>query len=184
MSTPVFIVIDIQNDYFPDGAMALDQVELAARVGKRALDHARANNLPVIIVQHIAVKPEATFFRPNTLGAEIHPWFVPKAGEQHVIKHFPNAFRDTDLAERLQRLGADELVICGMMTHMCIDSTVRAASDQGYSVTLLGDATATRSLSFQNRMAPALAVQTSILAALHGSFADVVTVAKWTGTAY
>lgn len=179
MPNPVFIVIDIQNDYFPKGAMALHDVERAAETGRRALEHARRKNYPVIIVQHIALNPQATFFRPDTEGAEIHPLFTPEADDAHVVKHYPNAFKNTDLDARLNDLKAQELVICGMMTHMCIDSSTRAAADLGYQVTLLGDATATRDLKYGADLAPATAVQTSILAALHGTFANVVRVDDW-----
>ncbi len=179
MTQPAFIVIDIQNDYFPEGAMPLEEVGGAAKKGQTALEYARQKELAVIVVQHISLSPNATFFRPNTAGAEIYPGFHPRQSELHLVKHYPNAFRETNLHERLQSLGIKALVVCGMMTHMCIDSTVRAAADLGFSVTLLGDATATRDLRYNDRSVPALAVQTAVLASLHGTFARVVATRDW-----
>lgn len=179
MPNSVFIAIDIQSDYFPGGTMTLENVEIAARQGKKALDQARVLQIPIIIVQHISLAPSATFFRPDTPGVRVHPWFAPQGSDLRLIKHFPNAFRETELTQHLAAIHAEHLIVCGMMTHLCIDSTVRAAADQGYAVTLLGDATATHALSYGNRVAPALAVQTSSLATLHNTFADVVTVTEW-----
>lgn len=181
MSHTAFVVIDIQNDYFPGGALPLHQVEEAAQNAGAALAHARKTGLPVIVVQHLALDPAASFFRPNTVGAAIHPDFQPQAPEEHLVKHHANAFRATNLQERLASMGIDSLVISGMMTHMCIDSTVRAAADSGYHVTLLEDATATRALSYNDLQVPATAVQIAVLAALSGSFATVVSTAEWTG---
>lgn len=179
MSSPVFLVIDIQNDYFPGGAMPLYQPEVAQQNAYQALQHARRAHWPSIIVQHIADRPDASFFKPGTHGAEIHPNFAPEVDDIHLIKHHPNAFFDTELNAELTRLDAKDLIVVGMMTHMCIDTTVRAAADLGYRVTLLGDATATRDLTFDGREVPALLVQTAYLAGLQGSFARVIKTAQW-----
>ncbi len=179
MREAALVVVDIQNDYFPTGAMPLTGVERAAQRAASALAHARSHDMPIIVVQHVAREREAAFFRPNTAGVDIHPAFVPRPEELHVVKHFPNAFAHTGLNDRLQQLHVRELVMVGMMTHMCIDSSVRAACDLGYEVTLLHDATATRDLSFANRVTSAALVQTTILAALHQTFAQVMSVAEW-----
>ena len=65
------------------------------------------------------------------------------------------------------------MVICGMMTHMCVDSTVRAAADLGYQILLAEDACATRDLKFGGTLIPANLVHQSFLAAL-GSFGKVM----------
>lgn len=179
MGTPVYVVIDIQNDYFPKGAMELHQPEMAASNAERALKAARDAHIPTIMVQHLALGPTATFFRPGTPGADLRPGFEPQVDDIHLIKHYANAFRETPLDEELKRLGADHLVVAGMMTHMCIDTTCRAAADRGYQVTLLGDATATRDLSFGERRVAAEDVQAAYLAALSGSFAEVMATDRW-----
>ena len=174
-----YLVIDIQRDYFPGGAMVLEGAEAAADASVRALRAARRRGLPVILVHHEATSPAATFFRAGTEGTRIHPPLQDGAATVTVKKHYPNAFRETDLAERLGAMGVRTLVVAGMMTHMCIDTTVRAAADLGYGVTLLGDATATRALTFAGRTVAVPEVQGAYLAALHGSFARVTTVDEW-----
>ena len=179
MPSPVFLVIDIQNDYFSGGAMSLYHPEEANDNAYRALKHARQAHWPCIIVQHIAALPDASFFKPGTHGAEIYPDFSPETDDIHLVKHYPNAFRETRLNAELKRLDANDLIVVGMMTHMCIDTTVRAAADLGYRVTLLGDATATRDLTYGGSITPAPLVQTAYLAALQGSFARVMDTTQW-----
>ena len=168
------LVIDIQNDYFPGGKMELVGSPEAARNASRIQRKFREAGLPVIHVQHIALSPSATFFLPDTYGAEIHETVSPLGHETVVVKHFPNAFRETNLQEILKQHAVTELTVVGMMTHMCIDTTVRAASDFGFKVTLVGDACATKDLEFEGVLVAAASVQTAYLAAIDGSFATVV----------
>ena len=154
--------------------MELVGSKAAAKVAAQVKAKFRAAEAPVINIQHISVREGATFFLPGTLGAEIHESVAVAEGEIHIVKHYPNAFRETNLGETLQRLGVTELTVVGMMTHMCVDTTVRAASDAGYKVTLIEDACATRNLTFGHTVA-AVDVQAAYLAALDGSFAGVVT---------
>jgi len=173
MSDTALLIIDIQNDYFPGGAMALEGAEAAGAKAGAALAACRARKLPVFHVRHLSVRPGATFFLPGTKGAEIHASVAPAAGEPVIEKNFPNSFRATDLKERLDRAGVKRLVVAGMMTQMCVDSSVRQAADLGYQVTLLADACATRAQSWGGQSVPAAQVQTAFLAALNGLFARV-----------
>jgi nicotinamidase-related amidase len=167
------VIVDIQNDYFPGGAMELVGSEDAAKRAGALLGAFRRAGGPIVHVQHVA-GPGATFFRPGTPGVEIHESVRPAAGETVIEKHHPSAFRETDLLERLRGLGADELVIAGMMTHMCIDTTTRAAADLGFTCLLAHDACATKALSYGGVTVPAQQVQLAYLAALHGTFANVL----------
>lgn len=173
--TTALLLIDLQNDYFSGGAMALEGSEAAVAVATRLLDRWRARHLPVIHVQHLSTRSGAGFFIPGTEGAEIHPAVAPLPGEPVVVKHTPNSFRDTPLADLLRTGDIDHLVIAGMMTHMCVDSTARAAADLGFRCTVVQDACATRSLSFGGTAVPAAQVQAAFLAALQGLFAEVCT---------
>jgi nicotinamidase-related amidase len=65
-----------------------------------------------------------------------------------------------------------------MMTHMCVDTTVRAAYDLGYECIVAGDCCATKSLSFHDTIISAENVQYSFLAALNGVFSQVLTYQK------
>lgn len=174
MSTAL-LIIDIQNDYFPGGAMELvGSTEAGAQAGK-LLAAFRGKGLPVIHVQHISTRPGASFFVPETKGVEIHASVAPQAGETIIQKNFPNSFRDTPLLQHLRDRDITRLVIAGMMTQMCIDSTVRAAADLGFACSLAHDACATRDLSFGGVTVPAASVQAAFLAALNGLFARVQT---------
>jgi len=174
MPDTALLVIDIQNDYFPGGAMELEGAEAAAARAGRALARFRERGEPVIHVRHLSVRPGSTFFIPGTRGAEIHAAVKPESGETVIEKNFPNSFRATALQEELQRLGTKNLVVAGMMTHMCVDASVRHAADLGYKVTLLGDACATRAQSYGGETVPARHVHAAFLAALNGFYAKVV----------
>ena len=172
------LIIDIQNDYFPGGAMELVGSPAAGAQAGRLLQAFRERKLPVIHIQHVSVRPGATFFLPGTRGVQIHESVAPLAGERVVQKNFPNAFRGTPLLEDLRRLEVGRLVIAGMMTQMCVDSTTRAAADLGFQCTLAHDACATKALAFGGATVPAESVQTAFLAALNGLFARVQTAAQ------
>ena len=173
--TQALVIVDIQNDYFPGGAMPLEGSPEAAANAAKLLAAFRAKGLPVVHVQHLSTRPGATFFLPDTKGAEINEAVAPQAGERKIVKHTPSSFRGTDLQEHLKSVGADQLVIAGMMTHMCIDSTVRAAFDLGYACTLAHDACATRALVLNGKTIPAAQVHESFLAGINGLFAKLAT---------
>jgi nicotinamidase-related amidase len=177
--TTALVLIDLQNDYFPGGAMELFQPDLAVAQAAVALKTFRTRSLPVFHVQHIAREPDATFFIAGTKGVEIHPAVKPALGEAVVVKHFPNSFRETDLLQGLRAAGVTDIVFAGMMTHMCVDTTVRAACDMGYGCTLLHDACATTALQFAGESADAKQVQVAYLSALQDGFAKVLSTREW-----
>lgn len=168
------VIIDIQNDYFPGGAYALHEPEAAAARAAELLAAFRASGESVIHVQHVWDAPDAEFMVPGTDGVEIHAAVAPLEGEPVVQKAMPNAFLGTDLEQRLRGAGIDELVVAGMMTSMCVDATVRAAADLGFTVTVASDACAAPSLSFGGVDVDAPAVHAAFLAALADSYATVV----------
>lgn len=167
------LLVDIQNDYFPGGAMELEGSPAAASRAALLLQTFRRRALPVIHVQHVSLHPGATFFLPNTRGVEIHPSLTPADGETLIQKHFPSSFRQTPLLDDLRERQITRLVIAGMMTHMCIDTTVRAAADLGFECRLAHDACATRALTFGSVTVPAAHVHAAFLAALGAFFAKV-----------
>ena len=169
------LLIDIQNDYFPGGKMELQGSEQAGQVAGRLLGFFREHRLPIVHIQHLSIRPGATFFIPGTPGAEIHSAVKPLEGETVIQKHFPNAFRETALLSHLQGLGIRKLVIAGMMTHMCVDATVRAATDHGFECRIIQDGCATRDLKFNDRAVPAADVHAAFLAALNGTYGRVMT---------
>ncbi len=173
------IVVDVQNDYFPGGKMPLEGSVEAAQQARLVLAHFRERGLPLVHIQHESAYPGARFLIPGTRGVEINEAVAPEPGETAFTKRYPNSFRETPLPGFLRDPGVERLVICGMMTHMCIDATVRAAFDNGFRCVVLGDACATRALTFRNLEIPAAHVHGAFLAALSPIFATVMDVREF-----
>jgi nicotinamidase-related amidase len=168
------VLIDIQKDYFPGGNRPLFQPESAAGHAKTLLEYFRQEGLDVFHIQHISTKANAAFFQPDTAGIEIHPLVYPLAAETVFVKHFPDSFQETGLEQALREKQIDTLVICGMMSHMCIDTSVRAAKRLQFNVLLAEDACTTRELIWRDTQIPATTVHQTMMASLDGSFAQVL----------
>jgi nicotinamidase-related amidase len=168
------ILVDLQNDYFRGGSMELVGAEQAAANARRLLNSFRGSHAPVIHIRHLAARPGATFFLPGSRGAEINEMVAPLEDEEVMVKHYPNSFRGTRLLEVLRDLGTSDLVICGAMSHMCIDATVRAAFDLGFNCTVAEDACATRDLPFNDQLVRAADVHAAFMAALSAVYAKVL----------
>ena len=173
------VLIDIQQDYFPGGAMELVDSEAAVGMAVMLLQTARAHQLPIVHVRHVATRKGATFFLPDTFGAEIHPMVAPQPAEAVFTKHYPNSFRETGLLAHLQGLGITSLLIAGMMTHMCIDSTTRAAKDFGYKCVVIKDTCATRDFIFEGNIITAEDIQSSFMTALGYYYADILSCTEY-----
>lgn len=143
---PVLIVIDVQNDYFPQGKSPQWNTAKVLENIKTAIDKAHQASIPVILVQHIAdsSKGIAPFFNEGTAGAEIHPEILAAAPDAIVVrKAFADSFFQTTLEAELQRLAATELWICGMMTQNCVTHTAISKSAEKYAVSVLPDCSTT-----------------------------------------
>jgi len=171
--TRALIVVDIQNDYFPGGAHPLVGPEAAAQQARVLLDGFRDSGETIVHMQHVWDEPDAPFMRPGTEGVEIHELVAPAEGETVLQKAHPNSFLETGLESFLRGRGVDELVVCGMMTSMCVDATVRAAADLGFTTSVAHDACAAPNLTFADREVAAADVHAAFLAALAGGYARV-----------
>jgi len=181
MANKALIAIDIQNDYFPGGKWALDNIETASANAARLIEAARANGDMVVHVRHEFPSTEAPFFVPGSDGAEIHPSVAPQAGEAIVTKNEINSFKGTNLKSLLDENGIEDLVICGAMSHICVDAATRAASDFGYNVTLVHDACASRDTEFDGIKVEAAANHAAFMSALGFGYANTVTVEEYLG---
>ena len=173
------ILIDIQNDYFKGGKMQLFEPEKAGEKAQLILENFRDKKMQVIHIQHLSTRPNSTFFIPNTFGAEIHESVKPNENEKVITKNYPNSFRETDLLEYLKKIGVEKLVISGMMTHMCVDATTRAAKDFGFECVVISDACATKNLEINNETVKAEEVQKAFLGALNYYYSTVLTSGKF-----
>jgi nicotinamidase-related amidase len=167
------VVIDIQNEYFPGGALPLPDAEDAAGRAADAIEAARAAGIPVIHIRHEEPASDQ-FFVPGSRGAETNDTVAPAEGEAVIVKNYPNSFLQTDLSERLESSGASRVAFCGMMTSMCVDATVRAAADLGLKPVLIDDACAAPDLEHRGRQVPADAVHAAFCAALGDEIATVL----------
>lgn len=168
------LIIDIQKDYFRGGKHELVGPLDAARKAYELLQCFREHDQPHVHIQHVSLKPDATFFIAGDSGTDIHDSVAHFEGEPLVQKHYPNAFRETNLLELLKGWGIERVVVTGMMTHMCVDATARAAADLGFDVIVAGDACATRDLTYDGTTVPAEQVHKAFLAALE-SYGQVMT---------
>ena len=167
------LIIDVQNDYFPGGANALHNPYEAEKRIQKLISESRAIRRPIVYIQHIN-PPDDSFFLEGTKGAEISERIRPEKGDKVIVKRYPNSFLETELDTYLKSLQVDTLVVCGMMTHMCVDTTVRAAMDYGYRVKLVADACATMDLHLNGEVIPADTVHKAFIATLDGVFAEIV----------
>lgn len=137
------VLIDIQNEYVA-GPLALPAANAAIASAKRLLARARESGAAVFHIAHSG-RPGGVFDRTAERGAIVES-LKPLAAEPVIEKTLPNAFAGTDLQARLTATGRNNIVLAGMMTHMCVSSTARAALDLGFRVTIDAASCATRDL--------------------------------------
>ena len=141
-SQQALIVIDLQNDYFPGGAFPLWAADETLEQTLKAIKQAQQLGQPVLLVQHVAdpSKGPAPFFNTNTPGVDLHPAVLAAAPDSpHIIKHYADAFYQTNLSDTLNALGVTEIVLCGMMTQNCVTHTALSKAAEQYQVSILSD---------------------------------------------
>jgi nicotinamidase-related amidase len=166
------VVIDAQLDYVA-GILPLAGIDAALEAGAVLLARAREMGRPVVHVLH---KGSPGGLLDPDVGGRPDPRMAPRDGEAVVWKSHISGFEGTDLAEVLAATGMERLILVGFMTHMCVSTTTRAASDRGYRCTVVAEVTATRDLPdpLGGRVVPACDVQRIALTELADLFAVVV----------
>jgi nicotinamidase-related amidase len=157
------LLIDIQDFYFSGGRSPLENPEKASLNAQKILKKFREKGMLVVHIRHNA-----------KLGAEIHKHVMPIKKEKVISKDHVNGFKDTDLLKYLRSHKVKQLIICGMMTHMCVEAATRAAHDFGFDCILIGDACATRDLKYGDKIIKAAGVHLSTLSSLDGYYAKVM----------
>ena len=174
LANSTLIMIDCQNTY-TRGVLELDGVEAALDEAAALLDRARAAGIPIIHIQHDD-GPGSLYDIQGESGAIVSR-VAPRGDEPIVVKNYPNSFVATDLEQRLRAGSAENLVLAGFMTHMCVNSTARGAFNLGFAPTVVAGATATRALPASvgaDSAVPASAMQAASLAAISDLFAIIV----------
>jgi nicotinamidase-related amidase len=168
----VVVVVDAQREYV-DGLLPLPGAGPALHILQGLLHRARVLDTPVLHVVHRG--RAGGLFDPAGQGFDIADEAAPTRGEPVVEKGLPNAFAGTDLEALVKATGRREIVLAGFMTHMCISSTARAATDLGLRTTIAADACATRDLPgpLGQGVVPAQDVHRVALAELADRFAIV-----------
>lgn len=170
------ILIDIQEDYFKGGSCELVNPITASLQAKKLLEKFREKDFLVLHIQHInAIRPNATFLLPNTQGIHIHKNVQPLETETVIEKNFPNSFLQTNLENELDNLNIKEVIVCGMMSHMCVDATTRAAYDLGFKCTVAYDACTTKDIEFKGDVIEQKDVHHAFMSALGAVYANMQT---------
>jgi len=134
------LVVDAQTGNFEGPEPIYQAAQLLAKLGS-LVEQARASQIPIVYIQH-GGGPGAVD-EPGTPGWEIHPTIAPRPEDIIVQKRYPDAFQETALQAELKARDIEQVVIAGLQTEYCIDTTCRRAFSLGYQVTLSQDAHST-----------------------------------------
>ncbi len=163
MSEQALLVIDPQNDYFPDGKYPLWNTEVVLEKMKQAIKTAREKSIPVILIRHEG-NENSPFFNPGTEGAAVHCEIAALAPDAPVVtKNFADSFEQTPLSGLLTDLGVKELLLCGMMTQNCITHTALSEMAAPYKVSVLQDACTTVDAMIHGIAINGLSVRTNLI---------------------
>jgi len=141
MTTNVaLLIIDVQMCNFDESSPVYKGSNLLSKIST-LLAHARAAHVPIIYIQHCG--PEDAIDQPGTPGWKFHPAIAPLNSDIVVQKRHPDAFQGTGLQRELDSRGIKALIITGIQTEYCVDTTCRRAYSLNYEVTLVEDAHST-----------------------------------------
>jgi nicotinamidase-related amidase len=191
--TRALLVIDVQESFRQAPPWpAISNPAIADDVA-RLVDGARANGDLVVWVLH-SEPGSGTTFDPASGHVRFIGPLRPQPGEHQLTKTSHNAFTTTNLQQLLTSRGVTEVVVCGIRTEQCCETTARVASDLGYQVTFVTEATATSPIAHRDarrgqtveqlladpRTLPVSAVIERTEYALAGRFATIATIAEAT----
>ncbi len=134
------LIIDMQVGMWSLEEPPFRSDELLAKIPQLA-ERARAAGVPVICLQHAGPKDHC--LEQGTLGWEIHSSVAPAPGDLTVVKKTADSFAETSLQQELSDRDVQRLIITGLQTEYCVDTTCRRASNLGYETILVGDAHST-----------------------------------------
>lgn len=165
ISQSALVMVDAQNTY-TEGIMKLDGMDAALQECSILLDRFRNASRPVFHIQHDA--GEGSPYDLNNHSGQIISLVAPIDGEAVITKHYPSAFVKTELHQLVEKAQVKDLILVGFMSHMCVNSTARAAFSLGFNPTVVAAATATRALPsvVTGNTIPSSQVQEAALAAL------------------
>jgi nicotinamidase-related amidase len=129
------LIIDVQQGLCEGEGQAFDSAGVIARIN--AVAHkVRQAGLPVIVIQH---ESGPGYLEHGSAAWKLATGLQTQPGDVFVRKTTPDSFLRTDLHELLQAQSVTDLIICGMHTEFCVDTTTRRALALGYPVLLVQD---------------------------------------------
>lgn len=140
MSNTALLIIDMQVGNFLESNPIYKGDELLEKV-KSLITKARSAQIPIVYVQNNGGNGDPDEY--GTPGWEIHPSIVPAEGDVRVQKQNPDAFYETNLQSELETRRIKKLVIAGLQTEYCVDTTCRRAFTLDYDIILVKDAHST-----------------------------------------
>ncbi len=169
------VLIDFQEEYFT-GSLPLPLGKEAVKNAAKLVDWAEKNKIQVIHVHHVA-GPQSPLFAAGTNNVKTHSALPIKEDHLRFEKNMPSVFINPSFHKTLQEKGIDQLIICGLMTHLCVDTNTRGALHFNYKVIVASDACATRDLPSVDRKTTIShqVIHEATLAALQDRFADIMT---------
>jgi nicotinamidase-related amidase len=139
-SSTALLVIDVQMCNFDESAPVYGGSGLLSKI-KSLIAQARGAGVPIMYIQHSG--PKGAIDQPATPGWEIHPTIAPLQDDVVIHKRHPDAFQETSLQCELESRGIKRLIIAGIQTEYCVDTTCRRAYSLNYDVVLVKDAHST-----------------------------------------
>lgn len=133
------LVVDVQTGLCTGEWAAFDIEAVIGRING-AISQARAAGAPIVFVQH---EEDSGTLQFGSVDWQLDARLDMRPDDPRVRKTVANAFHNTDLLALLQSHGVQQVVVCGLQSEFCVDSTVRGALAQGLAVTLLSDAHST-----------------------------------------
>jgi bifunctional isochorismate lyase / aryl carrier protein len=169
---PALLVLDVQNYFFQQGSPAYlkDSGHILPNI-RSLLGQAVREQWPVVVTTHRAPESFGNLMErkwrrlPEGTECSLYTNLNVPESAFHISKEYYSAFFRTNLEEYLRRQGVRELVVCGVMTHLCVDTTVRHAFMLGFSPIIVSDACCSKDASYHE----------GAIRALHHGFADIVT---------
>ena len=131
------LIIDAQVNMFDEDFCVYNAKEITENI-RFLIQAARKTKTPVIFIRNNGEKGDPDI--PGTPGWKIHPSFVPIKGETIIDKQGPDAFAGTNLQEELKSKDIEKLIIAGMQTEVCIETSVHRSKALGYQVIVAEDA--------------------------------------------
>ena len=130
------MIIDVQNGMFQEGN-SVHEGQKVLRNLKKLIAQARSKGIPIFYIQHNA--PSGRLLEYGTEAWDIHSEIAPSSQDIIIQKTFPDSFFNTLLNEELKKQAIKHLIIAGIQTEVCVDTTCRSAFSMGYKVTLVSD---------------------------------------------